>query len=260
MSAAPRAWGATLRTIACIMAGAAFLAWSAGPLEIRPGELVRSLPVIGGYLAKMYPPHWQALNGLWGPTLDTICVAIWGTVIGTIIGLPLGALGAGNLNRSVLSRNAALALLNILRSISELIWAVFFVAAVGLGPFPGALALGVNFAGILGRLYAEAIENIEQGPLEALRATGAGQVQVILFAVMPQVLPQIVSYNLYWFEVGIRSATVLGMIGAGGIGFELVTSIRLYEFGDTAAILLTILALVTVIDQASHLIRARIVK
>ena len=93
-------------------------------------------------------------------------------------------------------------------------------------------------------------------PLEALRATGASHVQTILFAVLPQVLPQIVSYNLYWFEVGVRSATVLGMIGAGGIGFELVTTIRLYEFRQTSAILLVILALVTLIDQASALLRA----
>ena len=129
-----------------------------------------------------------------------------------------------------------------------------------VGPFPGALALGVNFGGILGRLYAEAIENVDPKPLEALRATGAGRVQTILFAVLPQVLPQIVSYNLYWFEVGVRSATVLGMIGAGGIGFELVTTIRLYDFRQTSAILLVILGLVTLIDQASALLRSSIVK
>ena len=227
---------------------------------MRPGEFIRAVPVIGEYIAKMYPPRWAATNELWGPTIDTLCIAIWGTVIAAIIGLPLGALAAGNLNGSVVIRGAALGVLNTLRSISELIWAVFFVSAVGLGPFPGALALGVNFGGILGRLYAEAIENVDPGPLEALRATGAGPIQVILFAVLPQVMPQIVAYNLYWFEVGVRSATVLGMIGAGGIGFELVTTIRLYEFADTAAILLLILALVTIIDQASALIRNRIVK
>lgn len=249
-----------LRFFAVLLAGAVFLAWAADGVEMRPGEFIRAVPVIGEYIAKMYPPRWEATENLWGPTLDTLCIAIWGTVLAAIIGLPLGALAARNLNGSVVIRGAALGILNILRSISELIWAVFFVSAVGLGPFPGALALGVNFGGILGRLYAEAIENVDPGPLEALRATGAGQIQVILFAVLPQVMPQIVAYNLYWFEVGVRSATVLGMIGAGGIGFELVTTIRLYEFPDTAAILLLILALVTIIDQASALIRNRIVK
>jgi phosphonate transport system permease protein len=249
-----------LRYLTYLVAGGAFLAWSAAGVEMRPGEFVDALPVIGGYLAKMFPPRWSATEGLWGPTLDTICIAVWGTTLATLIGLPLGMLAASNLTRSAPLRNAALFVLNTLRSISELIWALFFVSAVGLGPFPGALALGVNFGGILGRLYAEAIENIDAGPLEALRATGAGPLQVIVFAVLPQVLPQIVAYNLYWFEVGVRSATVLGMIGAGGIGFELVTTIRLYEFRDTAAILLVILVLVSAIDLASAFIRQRIVQ
>ena len=252
--------GGRTKFVAYLAAGAAFLAWSANALELSGGELIHSLPVIGRYLGRMVPPDWSALDDLWGPTLDTICIALWGTVIASAIGLPLGILAAKNLNSSRVIRLSALTILNVLRSISELIWAIFFVSAVGLGPFPGALALGVNFGGILGRLYAEAIENIDPKPLEALRATGASHVQTILFAVLPQVLPQIVSYNLYWFEVGVRSATVLGMIGAGGIGFELVTTIRLYEFRQTSAILLVILGLVTVIDQASALLRSSIVK
>ncbi|HEY8442416.1 MAG TPA: phosphonate ABC transporter, permease protein PhnE [Xanthobacteraceae bacterium] len=243
-----------------LIGAAAFLGWSANSLELSATGLAHALPVIGDYLARMIPPDWRALDELWGPTLDTICIAIWGIVIATLIGFPLGVLAARNLTSSRILRASASTMLNVLRSISELIWAVFFVAAVGLGPFPGALALGVNFGGILGRLYAEAIENIDAKPLEAMRATGAGHVQTILFAVLPQVMPQIVSYNLYWFEVGVRSATVLGMIGAGGIGFELVTTIRLYEFRATAAILLVILALVTLIDQASALVRRSIVK
>jgi phosphonate transport system permease protein len=252
--------GGRAKFLAYLAAGAVFLAWSANALELSGGELFRSMPVIGRYIGRMIPPDWSALDGLWGPTLDTICIALWGTVIASAIGLPLGILAAKNLNDSAIVRNSALAILNVLRSISELIWAIFFVSAVGLGPFPGALALGVNFGGILGRLYAEAIENVDPKPLEALRATGAGRIQTILFAVLPQVLPQIVSYNLYWFEVGVRSATVLGMIGAGGIGFELVTTIRLYDFRQTSAILLVILGLVTVIDQASALLRSSIVK
>jgi phosphonate transport system permease protein len=252
--------GGRAKFLAYLAGGAAFLAWSANALELNGGELFHSLPVIGRYLARMVPPDWSALDGLWGPTLDTICIALWGTVIASAIGLPLGILAAKNLNSSRVLRSSALTILNVLRSVSELIWAIFFVSAVGLGPFPGALALGVNFGGILGRLYAEAIENADPKPIEALRATGASHVQTILFAVLPQVLPQIVSYNLYWFEVGVRSATVLGMIGAGGIGFELVTTIRLYEFRQTSAILLVILGLVTLIDQASALLRRSIVK
>ncbi len=245
--------------LAYTLVAAIFLAWSANSLELNAGELFRSMPVIGRYIARMFPPDWTVLEGLWGPTLDTICIALWGTVIASIIGLPLGLLAAKNMHAPAAVRVTSLTILNILRSVSELIWAIFFVAAVGLGPFPGALALGVNFGGILGRLYAEAIENIDQKPLEALRATGANHTQSIMFAVIPQVLPQIVSYNLYWFEVGVRSATVLGMIGAGGIGFELVTTIRLYEFQETASILIVILILVTIIDRASAVLRRAIV-
>jgi phosphonate transport system permease protein len=246
--------------LAFLLLAAAFLGWSANALELSPGELFRSLPAIGRYIARMFPPDWSALKELWDPTLDTICIALWGTVIASIVGLPLGILAAKNMNSPAVIRLTSLTLLNVLRSISELIWAIFFVAAVGLGPFPGALALGVNFGGILGRLYAEAIENIDQRQLEALRATGATHLQMIMFAVIPQVLPQIVSYNLYWFEVGVRSATVLGMIGAGGIGFELVTTIRLYDFRQTSAILIVILLLVTVIDRCSAILRRAIVK
>jgi phosphonate transport system permease protein len=182
--------GGRAKFIFYMAGGAAFLAWSANALELSGGELFHSLPVIGRYIVRMIPPDWTALDGLWGPTLDTICIALWGTVIASAIGFPLGILAAKNLNGSRVLRSSALAILNVLRSISELIWAIFFVSAVGLGPFPGALALGVNFGGILGRLYAEAIENVDPKPLEALRATGASRVQTILFAVLPQDCPR----------------------------------------------------------------------
>ena len=236
----------------------AFLAWCAEGVNLRPGEVAGALPAIGEYFARMWPPKWEFSEVLWKPAAETLYIALWGNVIALFIGLPLGVLAASNVTRSPWLRGAAKAVLNFLRSVSELIWAVFFVAAVGLGPFPGALALGVNFGGILGRLYAEALENIDPGPVEALAATGASRLQVILYAMLPQALPQFVTYNLYWFEVGVRSATVLGMVGAGGIGFELVTTIRLFEWRETGVVLLLILAMVTVIDLASTYIRGRI--
>lgn len=239
-------------------AAIAFLAWCADGVDLRPKELGGALPAIGEYFARMWPPKWEFSDVLWKPALETLYIALWGNVIALVIGLPLGVLAAANVTRSAPLRNAAKAVLNLLRSISELIWAVFFVAAVGLGPFPGALALGVNYGGILGRLYAEALENIDNGPVEALAATGASRLQIIAYAMLPQALPQFVTYNLYWFEVGVRSATVLGMVGAGGIGFELVTTIRLFEWRETGVVLLLILAMVTVIDLASTYIRGRI--
>lgn len=254
--AARKRW--RLHHIAGAAAVIAFLLWCADGVNLRPRELAGALPLIGEYFYRMAPPKWEFSEVLWKPALETIYIALWGNVIAIVIGLPLGVLAASNVTRSAPLRAAARAVLNLQRSISELIWAVFFVAAVGLGPFPGALALGVNFGGILGRLYAEALENIDPGPVEALAATGASQLQVILYAMFPQALPQFVTYNLYWFEVGVRSATVLGMVGAGGIGFELVTTIRLFEWRETGVVLLLILAMVTLIDLASTWIRARI--
>jgi len=254
--AARKRW--RLHHIAGAAALIAFLLWCADGVNLRPRELAGALPLIGEYFYRMAPPKWEFSEVLWKPALETIYIALWGNVIAIVIGLPLGVLAASNVTRSAPLRAAAKALLNLQRSISEMIWAVFFVAAVGLGPFPGALALGVNFGGILGRLYAEALENIDPGPVEALAATGASRLQVILYAMFPQALPQFVTYNLYWFEVGVRSATVLGMVGAGGIGFELVTTIRLFEWRETGVVLLLILAMVTLIDLASTWIRARI--
>lgn len=236
----------------------AFLAWCADGVNLRPREVFNAVPIIGDYFARMWPPKWGFVDVIWKPSLETVYVAMWGNVLATIVGLPLGLLAASSVTHSKLIRSVAMGILNILRSISELIWAILFVAAVGLGPFPGALALGMNYGGILGRLYAEAVENVDKGPIEAMEATGAGRLQVVLFAILPQALPQFVTYNLYWFEVGVRSATVLGMVGAGGIGFELITSIRLFEWREVGLILLFILGMVTVIDHASTFIRSRL--
>ena len=246
-----------LHHIVFLAAGIGFLAWCADGVNLRPKELASGIPRIVEYFVMMVPPKWGFFETIWKPAIETIYIAVWGNIIASLIGLPLGVLAARNITRQAPVRFAAKSTLNLFRSISELIWAIFFVAAVGLGPFPGAVALGMNYAGILGRLYAEAMENIDPGPVEALQATGAGRIQVILFAIFPQVIPQFVTYMLYWFEVGVRSATVLGMVGAGGIGFELVTTIKLFEFRETAVTLLVIFGMVTIIDYASTMIRSR---
>lgn len=254
--AARQTWRFWHIAVAALVIG--FLAWCADGVNLRPREVGNAIPVIADYFARMWPPKWGFFDAVWKPAIETIYVALWGNVLATVVGLPLGVLAAGRVTKSRVLQTGAMSVLNLFRSISELIWAILFVAAVGLGPFPGALALGMNYGGILGRLYAEAIENVDRGPIEALEATGAGKLQVIMFAVFPQAFPQFISYNLYWFEVGVRSATVLGMVGAGGIGFELITAIRLFEWREVGLILLFILAMVTVIDLASTYIRSRI--
>jgi len=254
--AARQTW--RLRHIFAIALVVAFLAWCADGVNLRPRELTNALPVIADYFTRMWPPKWGFVDAIWKPAIETVYVALWGNVLATIVGLPLGLLAASTVTSSRILRGGAMGVLNVFRSISELIWAILFVAAVGLGPFPGALALGMNYGGILGRLYAEAIENVDKGPIEAMEATGASRLQVVLFAIFPQALPQFVTYNLYWFEVGVRSATVLGMVGAGGIGFELITSIRLFEWREVGLVLLFILGMVTIIDLASTAIRSRL--
>jgi phosphonate transport system permease protein len=148
--------------------------------------------------------------------------------------------------------------LNALRGINEFVFALIFVAAVGLGPFAGVLSLAIHGAGLLGKFYADAIEEIEAGPLEALRATGARPLQVFVFAVLPQVVPAWIAATLYRFEVNLRAATILGMIGAGGIGFELYSSMKLFQYQDTATCVLAILAMVMTADYLSSRLRARV--
>ncbi|GAL31801.1 phosphonate ABC transporter permease protein phnE [Vibrio maritimus] len=148
--------------------------------------------------------------------------------------------------------------LNVLRGINELILALIFVAAVGLGPFAGVLALSLHGAGMVGKFFAEAIEEMDQGPVEAMKASGCSQAQIILFAVLPQVFPNWISVMLYRLEANIRISAVLGMIGAGGIGFELMTSMKMFEYGDTAACVLVILGLVFATDILSAKLRQMI--
>lgn len=157
--------------------------------------------------------------------METLQIAIWGTLLGVLLAIPLSFLAARNLSRNRWVFHTTRQALNFTRSINELILALIFVSAVGLGPFPGVLALALHGLGMLGKFFAESIEDIDQGPIEALQATGARPLQVIVFGVLPQVITAWIAVILYRFEVNLRSATVLGMVGAGGLGFELVSSL-----------------------------------
>lgn len=233
--------------------------WSAGGTNISLLELVEGYPHMADFFSRMLPPNLSILKELIGPTVETVQIALWGTTLAVLLAIPLGLLAARNIAPHPLFYATARFILNALRSISEMVFALIFVTAVGLGPFPGVLALAVHSAGMLGKFYAEAIENIDPGVVEALEATGAHKLQVIAFGVVPQVLPEFISYNLYRWEHNVRAATVLGLVGAGGIGFELITSMRLFKYPDTAAILIMILATVTLVDFLSSRLRARVI-
>jgi phosphonate transport system permease protein len=238
-------------------AGALAAAWAIHGAQIEPAALVQGLPYMADFVRRMVPPNVELAPSLVGPTLETMQMAVVGTLLAIVLAVPLGLLAAHNLSPHPLLYAASRTVLNALRGINEFVFALVFVSAVGLGPFPGVLALAVHTAGMLGKFYAEAIEGVDPGPVEGIQATGAGRLQTIRYAILPQVMPAVVAFNLYRFEVAVRSATVLGLVGAGGIGFQLMASMRLFKYQDVAMILVIILALVMVTDLASSRIRRR---
>jgi phosphonate transport system permease protein len=251
----PRRW---LQAVILVAISGAVLIWSARDLQLSLRELIKGLPWMGDFVSRMLPPNWQFLNRLWQPVIETIHLAIWGTLFAILLALPLCFLAARNLSPSPLVFHAVRQVFNAARGINEIIFALIFVAAVGLGPFAGVLALSVHGAGMLGKFFADAIEEADPGPIEALRATGANALQVIVFAVLPQALPAWIAATLYRIEVNLRAATILGMVGAGGIGFELYSSLRLFQYEDTATCVIVILAMVMTADYMSSRLRTRI--
>lgn len=248
----PRGW-AMLMSI--IVGSLVVLQWSAGGAQLSWGELAAGLPQIADFLSRTLPPNLDILHRLVAPAIETVQIAVWGTLLGILPAIPLSFLAARNLNRNRWGYGITRQFLNVTRSINELILALVFVSAVGLGPFPGVLALALHGAGMLGKFFAEAIEEIDNGPLEALRATGARPLQVIVFGVLPQVVTAWIAVVLYRFEVNLRSATVLGMVGAGGLGFELVSSLKLFKYTETATCIIVITVMVVAADTLSSRLR-----
>ncbi|CAN7189535.1 phosphonate ABC transporter, permease protein PhnE [Phenylobacterium sp. LjRoot164] len=187
----------------------------------------------------------------------TVQIALWGTAIAVLIAVPLGLLGARNVTPSYVQLPIR-RLMDVLRSVPDLVIGTIFVVAVGLGPFAGVMALALNTGGVLGKLFSEAVESIDKGPVEGVRATGAAPLQEVVWGVIPQVAPLWTSYALYRFESNSRAATVLGLIGAGGIGQILFDSLNSFSYSRVAAIAIVIVVAVTLIDLLSQTIRARL--
>jgi len=251
------------------------LAASVRFLDLSAGDLVsaRARASMASFARGLWPPDLGTafLVRILPAAAETLAVSVLGTAIAAAFGLLLawpaalrlhgiGAEDEGALRRSgrTAAALAARAALNLGRSLPELLWALLFVFAVGLGPFAGALALGVHTAGVLGRLYAESLEEAPEGPVRALRGAGATAFGASLFGAWPQAFPQIVAYTLYRWEVNIRASAVLGIVGAGGLGRELYVSIGLFEGRRTATLVLAILVLVTAVDLFSGWLRGRI--
>ncbi|HYB72337.1 MAG TPA: phosphonate ABC transporter, permease protein PhnE [Candidatus Sulfotelmatobacter sp.] len=227
---------------------------------LDPGRLASGVPNILKIVGEMFPPNLGILPGLAGPTLETIAMSVAGTSLAVAAAFPLSLLAARSTAPHPLLSAASRGLFNVLRAIPELIMGILFVAAVGFGVLPGVLALGVHSIGMLGKFFAEAIEKADPGPVEAVAATGAGRMQVILFGVLPQVSASLIDYSLYRWEYNFRASTVMGMVGAGGLGFQIVASLRILQYQDVLTCLAVVLVMVTLVDQVGGRIRARIVR
>ena len=217
-----------------------------------------ALQRMGQFAAELLSPNLQPrfLARLLPATLETLAMSVVGTLLAAVLGL-LVALPAARTHPGDVAplRRPARWLLNVLRSVPELMWGALLLVAAGLGPLAGTLALAVHTTGVLGRLFAEALENAPPGPALALRVRGAGATQVLCYALLPQVLPQLVSYTLYRWENNIRAAAILGVVGAGGLGQMLAFHLGLFQMAETGSVLGAMLLLVLAVDAASHALR-----
>jgi phosphonate transport system permease protein len=205
----------------------------------------------------MFPPDFSNFSDWLAPLWDTLAMSVAGTALAVIFSVLLALLAARNTAPHPLVYQAARSLLNGLRSIPELIMGIIFVAAVGFGALPGVLALGLHSVGMVGKFFAESIEHVDTAPVEATRAAGANSLQVIFHGILPQVLPQMADVCIYRWEYNFRASTVMGMVGAGGIGFELMGSLRIMQYREVSAILLVILVMVTLVDGLSAVLRKK---
>jgi len=244
--------------IAYVLAAIAILIFSAIQSDISLVELAQGSGNMVEYVSRYFPPDFSNWRIYFQDTIETISMAIWGTMSAAIVSVPLSILASENISPSWVVFPVR-RLLDAMRAINEVVFALVFVIAVGLGPFAGVLALFVHTTGTLGKLFSEAIESIEPGPVEGIRATGASKIQEIIFGIIPQVLPLWISYTLYRFEADVRSASVLGIVGAGGIGVALIQSFRSFQYSKVSAILIILITTVAIIDTISAKIRQRLV-
>lgn len=220
-------------------------------------RLSQGVPAIGQLMTEMVPPDFSNWRDWIGPIVDTLAMSIAGTALAVVLSVPLGFLAAKNTSPHPAVYHAARGLLNALRAIPELIMGIVFVAAVGFGALPGVLALGLHSIGMVGKFFSESIEHAHTAPVEAARAAGARPIQVVTHGVLPQVIAQFADVTMYRWEYNFRASTIMGMVGAGGIGLELMSSLRLMQYQEVFALLILILAMVTIVDTASGMLRKR---
>jgi phosphonate transport system permease protein len=211
------------------------------------------------FIIHMFPPDWSAFPEMIQPAFQSLVLAFLGTVFGTFISLFFGLSAASNLAPPWV-RNTCRFIIAAERSLPEIIILLILIAALGLGPFAGVIALSLGCIGMLGKLFADAIEEIDRSSLESIEAVGANKLQVILYGVIPQIVPTIIANGIFRFEMNIRLSIVLGAVGAGGIGYELYHSFGLLEYGRALMALIVVLSMVFITERISERWRGKINK
>jgi phosphonate transport system permease protein len=255
-SAAP-SMAAPQRSLTWYMAWALMLALLAASwkgADMRPLDLIRDSGNMASYAAEFFPPNFNQWRMFVQEMVITLQIALWGTALAVVTAVPMALLASANLVPWWVYQPVR-RVMDASRAINEMVFAMLFVVAVGLGPFAGVLALWVHTTGVLAKLFSEAVEAIDPQPVEGIRSTGASALHEIVYGVIPQVMPLWISYTLYRFESNVRSASVVGMVGAGGIGVVLWEVIRGFQYAETCAVMIIIVVSVSAIDMLSARIR-----
>jgi phosphonate transport system permease protein len=238
---------------------ALFLFHSAANVGLSPTQFVAGLPHIGRILGEMFPPDLERIHRVSTALVETFQMALVGTVLGIIFSFFLAVLASRTHSPFAPIYFTARSFVSLFRTVPDLVWALLFVVAVGLGPFAGTLAIMIDTIGFCGRFFAEAMEEAEHGPQEALQALGAGRYAVIFCSVLPAALPSFISSALFSLEKATRSSVILGLVGAGGIGIELKVAMEMFNYSQAATAIIGIFVLVMAVEQTSAAIRRRII-
>lgn len=247
--------GAWLLRAAITFIGVAVVVWAFRGSEFQGEKLVEGLDRARTYVRQMFPPDWSVLPAALSALVVTIQMAIVGTLIGFVAALPVSFVAARTAALPRALSSATKTLLNVLRAIPALIYAILFVYMVGLGPFPGAMGIAVGSFVMLAKLFAETLEGVHPAPIEAVKAVGGRPIQVFAYGMLPQALPQFLSHTLYAWELNISAATILGLVGAGGIGKELYQQINYFEWHKVATYMIVLVAMVLLADMVSYRVR-----
>jgi phosphonate transport system permease protein len=250
---------ASLWRAALLAAGAILFASCLVLAEVSPARLWNGLPIMARWVATAWPPFLKEVDLMLWRAAETVAIATVGTAFATVFAFPLSVLVAGNTTPAPALAFPVRWLANTCRAIDTVVFAILFVAAVGLGPFAGVLGMIVHSVGVIGKLNSEAIETIPAAPLEAVAMTGANRAKIVTYAVLPSALPSLASVSLYVWEANVRTSTVLGIVGAGGIGLEIKAAMDLLDFPRLLTLSVIVLVMVTVIDQLSARLRRRLV-